>query len=103
MLSRKFAVRGFLRRWQNTLEVGQRMTTPEERTRAVLVARELLETLAHGRGDYCADLVRTLAFSLLRHYPLDVDIDVSALALPRLWSSCARLAASRRYTSHRSS
>ncbi|SKC83714.1 hypothetical protein SAMN05445504_3715 [Burkholderia sp. CF099] len=76
------------------------MTTPQERTRAVVGARDLLETLAHGRGDYCADLVRTLAFSLLRHYPLDIDIDVSALALPSLWSSCATSTSARRHTSH---
>jgi len=64
------------------------MTTPQERTRAVIGARDLLVTLAHGRGPYCADLVRTLAYVLLRHYPLDVDLDVSAIAVPTVWSSC---------------
>ncbi|CAG9269528.1 BPSL0761 family protein [Paraburkholderia caribensis] len=79
------------------------MTTPQERTRAVLGARDLLETLAHGRGAYCTDLVRTLAFSLLRHYPLDVDIDVSALAVPTLWSSCFTSTVLREGKSHSNS
>ncbi|SAK49344.1 hypothetical protein AWB80_01335 [Caballeronia pedi] len=32
------------------------------------------------------DLVRTLALMLLRHYPTDIDIAESAVALPRLWA-----------------
>ncbi|WP_074173551.1 BPSL0761 family protein [Caballeronia calidae] len=66
------------------------MTTPEERTRAILGGRELLATLAQGRGSYSPDLVRTLAMTLLRHYPLDVDIDVMAAALPHLWAESAK-------------
>ena len=62
------------------------MTTAEERTRSVVGARDLLETLADGRGPYCADLVRTLAMTLLRHYLTSIDIDVSAAALPNLWA-----------------
>jgi hypothetical protein len=68
------------------------MTTAEERTRAVVGARDLLATLADGRGPYCADLVRTLAMTLLRHYPTAVDIDVSAAALPNLWAEPAKVA-----------
>jgi hypothetical protein len=67
------------------------MTTAEERTRAVVGARDLLETLADGRGPYCADLVRTLAMTLLRHYPTVVDIDVSAAALPNLWAEPTKI------------
>lgn len=73
------------------------MTTPEERTRAILGGRELLATLAQGRGAYSPDLVRTLAMTLLRHYPRDVDIDVSAAAIPHLW---AEPAMARRRPSH---
>ncbi len=68
------------------------MTTAEERTRAVVGARDLLATLADGRGLYCADLVRTLAKTLLRHYPTAVDIDVSAAALPNLWAEPTKIA-----------
>ncbi|SDI38976.1 hypothetical protein SAMN04487926_11634 [Paraburkholderia steynii] len=62
------------------------MTTPNERTRAVVGARDLLTILSDGRGPYSGDLVRTLAMTLLRHYPLEVDISVSAAALPGLWA-----------------
>lgn len=54
-------------------------------------ARDLLVTLADGRGPYCADLVRTLAMTLLRHYPSEADIDVSAIALPRVWAEPAKV------------
>ncbi|WMY11083.1 BPSL0761 family protein [Paraburkholderia phenoliruptrix] len=54
-------------------------------------ARDLLATLADGRGPYCADLVRTLAMTLLRHYPSEADIDVSAIALPSLWAEPAKV------------
>jgi hypothetical protein len=71
------------------------MTTAEERTRAVVGARDLLATLASGRGPYCADLVRTLAMTLLRHYPSKADIDMSAVALPSLWADPAKIASRR--------
>ncbi|SPB14790.1 hypothetical protein NOV72_02022 [Caballeronia novacaledonica] len=67
------------------------MSTAEQRTRAVVGARALLATLADGRGPYCADLVRTLAMTLLRHYPSEADIDVSAIALPSLWAEPAQV------------
>ncbi|WP_328810956.1 hypothetical protein [Paraburkholderia metrosideri] len=31
-------------------------------------------------------LVQSVAISLLRHYPLNVDLDVSASALPGVWT-----------------
>ncbi|WP_311734883.1 MULTISPECIES: BPSL0761 family protein [unclassified Paraburkholderia] len=65
------------------------MTMPDERTRGVFGARELLFTLAQGPGAYSADPVRTLAKALLRHYPLEVDVAVSALALPNVWASAS--------------
>lgn len=73
------------------------MTTAEERTRAVVGARDLLATLADGRGPYCADLVRTLALTLLRHYPSESDIDVSAAALPNLWADPTKIASRREH------
>ncbi|WP_305870083.1 MULTISPECIES: BPSL0761 family protein [unclassified Caballeronia] len=73
------------------------MSTAEQRTRAVVGARDLLVTLADGRGPYCADLVRTLAMTLLRHYPSEADIDVSAIALPSLWAEPAKIASRREH------
>ncbi|WP_253947498.1 hypothetical protein [Paraburkholderia xenovorans] len=32
-------------------------------------------------------LIQTVALGLLRHYPLDIDLDVSASALPGLWAA----------------
>ncbi|WP_309568805.1 BPSL0761 family protein [Paraburkholderia sp. BL6669N2] len=76
---------------------GTRMTTAEERTRAVVGARDLLATLADGRGPYCADLVRTLAMALLRHFPSEADIDASAFALPNIWAESALIASRREH------
>ena len=57
------------------------MTMPYERTKVVIETRELLRLLA--RSD--ANVSRTIhgvARHLLRHFPLRLDIDVSATALP---------------------
>ncbi|WP_336298102.1 hypothetical protein [Paraburkholderia bryophila] len=35
-------------------------------------------------------LIQTVALGLLRHYPLDIDLDVSASALPGLWAAPKR-------------
>ncbi|CAL8477050.1 conserved protein of unknown function (plasmid) [Caballeronia sp. S22] len=72
--------------------MGTYVTTAEQRTRAVVGARDLLATLADGRGPYCADLVRTLAMTLLRHYPSEAEIERSAIALPSLWAEPAKVA-----------
>ncbi|WP_429325828.1 hypothetical protein [Paraburkholderia sp. GAS348] len=32
-------------------------------------------------------LVQSVALGLLRHYPLDIDLDVSAAALPGIWAA----------------
>lgn len=62
------------------------MTTPAERTKAVLETRDFLRTLAVADEITISGLVRTVAVGLLRHYPLDVDIEVSASALPGIWA-----------------
>ncbi|WP_429461388.1 BPSL0761 family protein [Paraburkholderia sp. JPY465] len=64
-----------------------KVTTPMERTKAVKDTRELLELLAASCEVTVPGLIQTVATRLLRHYPLDVDLDVSALALPSLWAS----------------
>ena len=66
------------------------MTTPEERTRAVLETRRFLRTLAVADEITVAGLVRTAAIGLLRHYPLEIDICISASALPSIWGDPAR-------------
>jgi hypothetical protein len=63
------------------------VTTPYERTKAVVDTRELLQILAAGEKISVAGLVQSLAVLLLRHYPLDIDIATSANAIPELWTS----------------
>lgn len=62
-------------------------TAPEERTRAVLDARQLLQTLAAGDEITVVNLLRSVAVGVLQHYPLDVDLEVSAIALPEIWGA----------------
>jgi hypothetical protein len=73
--------------WPNACLTELLMTTPCERTKAVTDTRELLQILASGHEVAINGLVQTLALRLLRHYPLDVDLDVSAAALPGLWAA----------------
>ncbi|WP_290370774.1 BPSL0761 family protein [Paraburkholderia caribensis] len=62
------------------------MTSPLERTKAVLETRNLLLRLA--TADYESTLVeaRLNALRLLRHFPLDIDIDMSAALVPSIWA-----------------
>lgn len=62
------------------------MTTPEERTRAVMRTRALLTDLSRGTAQRETDALRELAMTLLRHYPLDIDLDLSGSALPGVWA-----------------
>jgi hypothetical protein len=59
------------------------MTTPNERTKAVTDARELLQMLA-AADETIGGLVQTVAIGLLKHYPLDTDLNVSSSVLPEL-------------------
>jgi len=62
------------------------MTTPEERTKSILDTRDFPELLA-GAGDVAIPgLVASVAKGLLRHYPLTVDLVVSASTLPGIWA-----------------
>ncbi|MBO7811049.1 MULTISPECIES: BPSL0761 family protein [Burkholderia] len=65
------------------------MTTAVERTSAVIATREFLTMLAAADSDASSEM-RALALRLLRHYPLEVDIATSAVALPGLWSKPVR-------------
>ncbi|CAE6872682.1 BPSL0761 family protein [Paraburkholderia domus] len=62
------------------------MTTAHERTNAVVGTREFLQTIALSGNTSAAGDVQQIAERLLRHYPLDVDLAVSAAALPSLWA-----------------
>jgi hypothetical protein len=64
------------------------MTMPDERTRAVLDARDFLERLA--RAELVEESPQTLmtwAKAMLRHYPEDTHIRLASKALPAYWSS----------------
>ncbi|MCA8494021.1 BPSL0761 family protein [Burkholderia arboris] len=65
------------------------MTTADERTSAVISTREFLMMLAAADSVACDDL-RAVALRLLRHYPLDIDIATSAMALPGIWAQPGR-------------
>lgn len=62
------------------------MTTPEQRTKAVIEARDFLRTLATAEEVTIRGLVQSVAVCLLRHYPNELDIAVSAAALPGVWA-----------------
>ena len=63
------------------------MTIPDERTKAVVETRNLLRILATADEVNIPGLVQTVAVGLLRHYPLDADLAVSASALPGIWAT----------------
>ncbi|WP_429315068.1 BPSL0761 family protein [Paraburkholderia sp. GAS448] len=63
------------------------MTTPHERTKAVTDTRELLQMLASSDDAASRREIRELAVTLLRHYPLDIDFDISAAAPPGVWAA----------------
>lgn len=63
------------------------MTIPSERTRAVVETRQFLKMLAAGRMvGGSPERLQNYAASLLRHYPNDLDMHLTAAALPALWS-----------------
>ncbi|WP_408115707.1 BPSL0761 family protein [Caballeronia grimmiae] len=62
------------------------MTTPEERTRAVIQTRDFLEMLSNPGNALSPVEVMVEATRLLRHFPLNVDLDFSASVLPTVWS-----------------
>src|SRR5579864_4270227 len=66
------------------------MTTPHERTKAVIDTRELLQMLASADEVTIRGLVQSVAVCLLRHCPLDIDLAVSAAALPGVWAHPVR-------------
>jgi hypothetical protein len=64
---------------------------PSERTKAVIETRRFLRTLSDAEDEIMWGLVRSAALQLLRHYPLDVDIDASSAALPSVWAAPSKV------------
>ncbi|WP_338326451.1 BPSL0761 family protein [Burkholderia multivorans] len=60
-------------------------TTAYERTKSVIETRTFLQMLASADDLASRRDVQSVAVRLLRHYPLNVDLDVSAAALPGVW------------------
>lgn len=67
------------------------MTMPDERSQAVLSARKLLNDLAHATGHLTTDAFRRRAHTVLRHFPDEHHIAVSAVALPHIWGEIGKL------------
>ncbi|KGS38296.1 hypothetical protein X992_5487 [Burkholderia pseudomallei MSHR5492] len=62
------------------------MTTAYERTKSVIETREFLRLLASSDDDVTRARIRLVAARLLRHYPLDIDLELAAAALPGVWA-----------------
>lgn len=63
------------------------MTMPSERTRAVIQTRKFLQRLAVAKEIEIPDHIRVEAHRLLRHYPSDADLQMTALDCPDWWAS----------------
>lgn len=62
------------------------MTLPDERSRAIRHARKFLRDLLDPKATpKVPKSVRKQAYAVLRHFPSDVDINVSANKLPSIW------------------
>lgn len=65
------------------------MTIPIERTKSVVHTRELLESIV--RDTSLPATLREHANWCLRHFPLDVHLELSAQEAPSLWASPSKL------------
>ena len=61
------------------------MTLPDERYRAVKAAQQFLSRLAGGEYPRVPKAVRGEAYRILRHYPLDWDLQRAAEAAPHVF------------------
>jgi RNA:NAD 2'-phosphotransferase (TPT1/KptA family) len=63
------------------------MTTPYERTRALVETRKFLEQLSGGRLTSASlENLQNAASALLRHFPEENNLRLSAKVLPLLWA-----------------
>ena len=66
------------------------MTMPDERTRSLVQTREFLQELVDSeRTPGVPEAVRRQAHRLLRHYPLDMHVDLLSAALPNWFAPTA--------------
>lgn len=63
------------------------MTSPSERTKAVSDTRDFLRLLSDAEPIEIPGLVQSVARCLLKHFPSDVDLDVSSTSLPQIWAA----------------
>lgn len=64
------------------------MTLPDERYRAVRESRRFLEQLCNPTSTPgVPKIIRTQARALLRHYPLDYDLDCICRAAPEIMTT----------------
>jgi hypothetical protein len=61
------------------------MTTPHERTCSIVQAREFLQELRS--SPEVPESVRNEAHRLLRHFPSDGDLLITASAFPNWWAT----------------
>jgi len=66
------------------------MTTPNERTFALLKGQQLLIELSERAVDSKSGTLALRAAGILRHFPEMCDIEISARALPLIWGEPAR-------------
>ncbi|WP_083493891.1 BPSL0761 family protein [Burkholderia sp. lig30] len=62
------------------------MTTPHERTKAVVEASKFLQIRASTDDVANQGHVQSVAVRLLRHYPFAIDLELSAAALTGIWT-----------------
>ena len=62
------------------------MTTPDERTNAVMATRRFLRLLADAEEVTIPGLVQSVAVGLLKSYPDCDDLSMSASVLPEVWA-----------------
>jgi hypothetical protein len=61
------------------------MTLPDERYRALKQSRKLLEELCDpGKTPRVPSIIRDRARTILRHYPMDINLDELAVNCPEL-------------------
>lgn len=62
------------------------MTLPDERYRSVVQARKLLEDIAYGKIPRVPKDIKARAYSVLRHYPSEWDLDRAAEFAPHVFA-----------------
>ncbi|EUC16534.1 BPSL0761 family protein [Paraburkholderia hospita] len=72
------------------------MTMPNEHTKAFIETRWFPRTPSDSEDEVMWNLVRSAAIQLIRHYPLDADIDISSSTVPSVWATPGKVEGDRR-------